>query len=216
MAAGAEFFLIGASRSEAFLWVVSVAYFWAGFTLWVTWVRDFVPGGGGGWRGGVLRPAVFTDFGLQLAWGRPEGHRGWGGAFTLTGSPVLTASALALGRSRRPGGGGADVVSGTSCSLLPAGPWGVDGSVGRSGGRQAGSSGRSIATAAAPPAPACIVILCARVKGGRFRHARRSVPRRRTTTRGRATLPGGGGLCRARRTCCSRWGRRDARARPVQ
>ena len=85
----------------------------------------FVPGGGGGWRGGVLRPAVFTDFGLQLAWGRPEGHRGWGGAFTLTGSPVLTASALALGRSRRPGGGGADVVSGTSCSLLPAGPWGV-------------------------------------------------------------------------------------------
>ena len=26
---------------------------------------------------------------------------------------------------RRPGGGGADVVSGTSCSLLPAGPWGV-------------------------------------------------------------------------------------------
>ena len=62
---------------------------------------------------------------LQLAWGRPEGHRGWGGAFTLTGSPVLTASALALGRSRRPGGGGADVVSGTSCSLLPAGPWGV-------------------------------------------------------------------------------------------
>ena len=72
-----------------------------------------------------VRPAVFTDFGLQLAWGRPEGHRGWGGAFTLTGSPVLTASALALGRSRRPGGGGADVVSGTSCSLLPAGPWGV-------------------------------------------------------------------------------------------
>ena len=122
---GRRIFLIGASRSEAFLWVVSVAYFWAGFTLWVTWVRGFVPGGGGGWRGGVLRPAVFTDFGLQLAWGRPEGHRGWGGAFTLTGSPVLTASALALGRSRRPGGGGADVVSGTSCSLLPAGPWGV-------------------------------------------------------------------------------------------
>ena len=47
------------------------------------------------------------------------------GRLLLLASPVLTASALALGRSRRPGGGGADVVSGTSCSLLPAGPWGV-------------------------------------------------------------------------------------------
>ena len=47
---GRRIFLIGASRSEAFLWVVSVAYFWAGFTLWVTWVRDLCPevGVGGG------------------------------------------------------------------------------------------------------------------------------------------------------------------------
>ena len=123
MAAGADFFLIGASRSEAFLWVVSVAYFWAGFTLWVTWVRDFVPGGGGGWRGGVLRPAVFTDFGLQLAWGRPEGHRGWGGAFTLTGFASINRFCSRLGPIPETRGWGSRCRLGHE--LFPAPGWAV-------------------------------------------------------------------------------------------
>ena len=53
-------------------------------------------------------------------------------AFRKKFASINRFCSLALGRSRRPGGGGADVVSGTSCSQLPAGPWGVV----RGGGRR--------------------------------------------------------------------------------
>ena len=65
------------------------------------------------------------------------------------------------------------------------------------GGRQGGVL-TSTATAAAPPAPACIVILCARVKGGRFRHARRGAYRGDGLRRGGGRLYLGAGDCAER------------------
>ena len=122
MAAGAEFFLIGASRSEAFGW-----FQWHIFGLVSRCGSHgsgiLCPGVGVGGGGGVLRPAVFTDFGLQLAWGRPEGHRGWGGAFTLTGFASINRFCSRLGPIPETRGWGSRCRLGHE--LFPAPGWAV-------------------------------------------------------------------------------------------